>query len=192
MSLTPTTERGRAKPARSKAKLPDPATNRRIVASPPGLAQRLLELARSDWRVATIVAASLSALSGLAIAFGMPRGPVTTEQALALMSTGVLVGLAAGFIMGSRWAMVLVPALHIGMFELARLSEQGPTVDGIHLDTTFGILGVLVSRGFYGLVGLLPMLVAAAYGAALARRLDGTGSRRIGLLRRVGTPHSRR
>ena len=82
--------------------------------------------------------------------------------------------------------MLLVPAVHVGMFELGRLGEQGPTVDGVHLDTTFGILGVLVSRGFYGLVGLLPMLVAAAYGAALARRLDSTPSRHMGLLRRMG------
>lgn len=116
----------------------------------------------------------------------MPRGPVTAAQALALMGTGIVVGLAAGFILHSRWAMVLVPAVHVGTFELGRLGAHGPTVDGVHPDTTFGILGFLVSRGFYGLAGVLPMLVAAAYGAALARRLNGTSSRHVGLLRRMG------
>jgi proline iminopeptidase len=186
MSTTPTPERERAKPARPKPKLPDPRTTTRIVPSPPGRARSLLELVWSNWKIAAVVAASFGGLSGIAIALAMPRGPVTTAQALALMGTGVLVGLAAGFILNSRWAMLLVPAVHVGMFELGRLAEQGPTVDGIHLDSTFGILGVLASRGFYGLAGVLSMLVAAAYGAAMARRLNGIASRHVGLLRRMG------
>ena len=42
---------------------------------------------------------------------------------------------------------------------------------GIHLDTSYGVLAFILGRGFYGLVGLLPMVVAAAYGAGLARWL---------------------
>ena len=61
----------------------------------------------------------------------------------------------------------------------------------------FGALAFIVGRGFYGLVGVLPMIVAAAYGAAVARRSESDRQRRrlrsrIGLyLRRGSAPRSR-
>ena len=48
----------------------------------------------------------------------------------------------------------------------------------------FGSLAFIVGRGFYGLVGTLPMVVAAAWGAALARR--STTQKERGLLSRIG------
>jgi pimeloyl-ACP methyl ester carboxylesterase len=116
----------------------------------------------------------------------MPRGPVTAAQALTLMATALAVGFAGGFVMRSRWAMLVVSITHVVAFELGRLGTEGATVAGINPDTTFGILGFLVSRGFYGLIGLIPMLVAVAYGAALARRLRGVEPRPRRLRSRVG------
>jgi pimeloyl-ACP methyl ester carboxylesterase len=114
--------------------------------------------------------AAISVLSGVLIGRAMPLGPVTSGQALVVVVLGLVVGLASGFLLGSRWALLLAPALQICGFELARLGTTGPTIDGISTDGMFGILAFVVSRGFYGLVAVLPMVVAAAYGAALARR----------------------
>jgi pimeloyl-ACP methyl ester carboxylesterase len=136
----------------------------------------------------------VAALSGALVGLLMPRGPLTSAQALVLLSLGGAVGFAAGFTLASRWAQLLAPLLHIGGFELARLGASGPTVDGISADGLFGPLAFVVGRGFYGLVGILPMVVAAVYGAAFARRSagkDGTEVRlrlrsRIGLVLRRG------
>jgi hypothetical protein len=136
----------------------------------------------------------VAALSGALVGLLMPRGPLTSAQALVLLSLGGAVGFAAGFTLASRWAQLLAPLLHIGGFELARLGASGPTVDGISADGLFGPLAFVVGRGFYGLVSILPMVVAAVYGAAFARRSagkDGTEVRlrlrsRIGLVLRRG------
>jgi pimeloyl-ACP methyl ester carboxylesterase len=108
----------------------------------------------------------------------MPRGPVASAQALVLLGAGVVVGFTAGFVLDSRSALLVAPALHIIGFELTRLGASGPTVDGISLDGLFGPLAFIVGRGFYGLVGILPMVVGAAYGAALARRRSERGEHR--------------
>ena len=101
----------------------------------------------------------------------MPRGPVTSGQALVLLGSGYSSAslrtdpaVALGDAARARAAQIVV-------FELARLGASGPTVDGISIDGLFGPLAFIVGRGFYGLVGVLPMVVAAAYGAAVARRL---------------------
>ena len=75
--------------------------------------------------------------------------------------------------------MLLAPVAQIVVFELARLGASGPTVDGISLDGLFGPLAFIVGRGFYGIVGVLPMVVAAAYGAAVARRSEIKPKRRL-------------
>lgn len=131
MPTTPTLEPEQADRSRLQPKLADREEARRGGhPAPPSQARHLPELLRSNWRVATLATASIAALSGFAIGLAMPRGPVTSAQALALMGTGIVVGLAAGFILHSRWAMLLVPAVHVGTFELGRLGAQGPTVTG--------------------------------------------------------------
>ena len=117
-------------------------------------------------------AVTIAALTGLMMALVMPRGPVTTGDAILLMATGLVTGLGAAFLLGSRWAMLLAPIAHLVVFEFIRRDEIGPTVDGIHLDTTFGILALLLGRCVYIVLGLLPMILGAAYGAGLARWLD--------------------
>jgi hypothetical protein len=67
--------------------------------------------------------------------------------------------------------MLLAPAANVAVFELGRRGTDGPLVDGIHLDTTYGVLALILGRGFFALIGLVPMVLGATYGAALARRL---------------------
>jgi len=137
----------------------------------------LVSQARPWQRFAAVTV--LGALTGLCIGLATPRGPVTSAQALALLIIGVAVGFASGLVMRSRWAMLLAPVAQIVAFELARFGASGPTVDGVSLDGIFGPLAFIVGRGFYGLVGVLPMVVAAAYGAAVARRSEPQRQRRL-------------
>lgn len=132
-------------------------------------------------------AAGVAALSGILAGVTMPRGPVTTTQALLLMALALLTGMLTGVVLRSRWAMLLAPAAHVVAFELTRLGERGPTVDGIHLETTFGILAFLVGRGVYILLGLLPMVLGSSYGAAIARRLTTKARPHRGIAARIRT-----
>lgn len=149
----------------------------------PGFEERIAQLSstldrsRAVYRWLSVV--GIAGLSGLGIGLAMPRGPVTSGQALALLIVSLLVGFVSGWVLGSRWAMLLAPVAQIIVFELTRLGASGPTVDGISFDGTFGPLAFVVGRGFYGLVGTFPMVVAAAYGAALGRRSAVHSERRL-------------
>ncbi len=134
-------------------------------------AWRWMDPARRRTAAATTVAAA----SGLLLSAVMPRGPVTTAEAVAAMITGLVAGLASGLLLRSRWAMLLAPVVHIGVFELVRVPTDGPLVDGVHLGTSWGIAAFVLGRVFDGLLVVLPMLLGAAYGAGLARRLNGSG-----------------
>ncbi len=134
----------------------------------------------SIWWAQLAAAVGVSVLAGLANAWLMPRGPVTTAEALASMAAAALVGLAAGLVMGSRWSMLIAPLAFAGTFELARMGVQGPTVDAIHLGSTYGIIAFAAGRFIHGLLALLPMMVGAGYGVWLAGRLGKTTAPRIG------------
>ncbi|MEZ4531375.1 MAG: hypothetical protein R2855_10120 [Thermomicrobiales bacterium] len=84
-----------------------------------------------------------------------------------LMAISVLGGVAAGFVMRSGWAVVAALLAFLLAYVPVRRGEQGPSVDGIHLDTAFGILGLLVGRGVFVLLGLIPMALGCAYGVRL-------------------------
>jgi pimeloyl-ACP methyl ester carboxylesterase len=146
--------------------------------------QSLLHSLLSGRVISAAVAIALAGLAGAATADVMPRGPVTTAQALGLMALGLFVGVAAGVLLRTRWAMLLAPALNMLAFEAGRQEVTGPTVDGIHLDTTFGIVAFVLGRGVYALIALMPMALGAVYGAALARRL--WRERRLPARRRFG------
>jgi proline iminopeptidase len=133
-----------------------------------------------DWRVGVGVTAGVAALAALVSGWWMAHGPVTTTQAFAAMAIGGLVGVAAGISMRSRWAMLLAPGVFIAVFELVRIGSNGPTVDAIHPRSTYGILALVVGRGFHGLVTLAPMMLGAAFGAALARRIQRNSSGKPG------------
>jgi pimeloyl-ACP methyl ester carboxylesterase len=98
-----------------------------------------------------------------------PRGPLTNSQALWSIGLSVAVGLAAGGLSRSRWAMVLAPAGFVVALELARWG----TVP-VHL-STFGVLSAVTGRGLHGLLSVLPMALGAVYGAAAGRPTRGGG-----------------
>lgn len=62
-------------------------------------------LAGRDRRTGAAVAASIPALAGLLVAISMPRGRVTTLQALTVKALSLLVGVVAGLALRSRRAL---------------------------------------------------------------------------------------
>jgi pimeloyl-ACP methyl ester carboxylesterase len=137
---------------------------------------------RLAWTLAVLAAAGYGLLAG----WWTPRGPLSTFEGLSAMGLGLLVGAVAGRLVRTRWAMVAAPLIFVVVFELARLGQSGPTVDGIHLGSTYGIMAFTVGRGVHGLLALLPMVLGAAVGAALARRHLSTGRAQRGFLSGVG------
>lgn len=123
----------------------------------------------TDTRTRVIAAGAIPAAWGIVSGVWTPRGPLTTSQALITMAISVLVGAASGSLLRSRWAMLGAPLLTAAVIEIIRLGVDGPTVDGIHL-SAYGILTLVVGRGFHGLVGLVPMVFGATIGAGMARR----------------------
>lgn len=80
-------------------------------------------------------------VAGLLAGWLMPRGPVTTAQAVVALSVAIGVGGASGWLLRSRWALLLAPAAFMVVFELARMRVDGPTVDGVRLDGIYGAMG---------------------------------------------------
>ena len=134
-----------------------------------------------QWLVAALPAIAAGVLAGWLI----PRGPITTAEAVITLIAALLVGALTGGWTRSRWAMVLAPATFMLVFEMARMRIDGPTVDGIRLDGIYGVMALVAGRGVDAVLILLPMIVGASYGAALARRRRGPAEPRRHL---VGAP----
>ncbi len=133
----------------------------------------------SDRRLQWLIAVAVPGLYAVVAGWWTPRGPMTSSQALWAMAISVVVGAVAGVVMRSRWAMLAAPVVFVLGFELVRMGTDSTTVDAIHPGSTYGILALLVVRGFHGVVALAPMILAGAFGAAFARRVNGvTGSSR--------------
>lgn len=130
----------------------------------PGSSADLARGRRSGW----VVALTVPVLWALASVWWMPRGPVSTLESLACVGIGLLVGLGAGWLTGSRWSMLLAPTVFVLAYELLRLPVDGPTVDGVRL-STYGGIAFGTGRLFHGLVVLLPMAWGAAAGSAASR-----------------------
>jgi proline iminopeptidase len=140
-----------------------------------GIARRIRTLLEPVWRDRRLdIAAGIgvAAIWGIVAAWWMPRSPLTTATAMWSMVISVAVGVSAGLVMRSRWAMLSTPLSFVVFYELGRLGTDGPTVDAPAF-STYGILALVVGRGFHGLVSLLPMLLGAAIGAGIARSLRG-------------------
>ncbi len=143
---------------------------------PRARARAVFALVWSDQRLAFAVMAALVCGWGLLAGWWTPRGPVTTSQALSAVAISAAVGLAAGFVLRSRWAVLLAPAGFVVVFELARIRTGGPTVDGPHV-STYGVMALVIGRGFHGLLVIVPMMLAASAGASIARLLSVTSAR---------------
>jgi len=126
--------------------------------------KRLLDIA--------IAAGGVSLLS-LLTALTMPFGPITTTQVWIVIASSLAIGLVAGLLTRSPWAMLLAPLTYIMIFELVRPDGMVPTAGEIRLDTSYGLLALIMGRGFHGLVGLLPMILGAGLGVLLARYNSG-------------------
>ena len=135
--------------------------------------RRLMDPFWSDRRVGLAEVVLVAAGAAFMSAYLIPRGPVTTPEALLSMATALAVGLAAGLLMQSGWSLLVAPAVFVVVLELARLGVDGPTVDGIHLGSTYGIIAFVVGRLVHGVLVLAPMMLGAAYGTWIASRLGG-------------------
>ncbi|MBD1846949.1 alpha/beta hydrolase [Cyanobacteria bacterium FACHB-63] len=125
---------------------------------------------RKLWRnrpIAAAIVTGAAALLGFISAHTMPRSPATSTQVLLVMATSLIVGCLAGVILRSRWAMLITPIAYMIAIELGRLPMIGPTVDALRLDEPFGILALILGRGFHGLVGVLPMILGVSWGIAI-------------------------
>lgn len=133
---------------------------------------RLDRIAPAGPRPRAVTAGLVLVLAGVLAGWLIPMGPVTTVEALVAVVAALLVGFTTGWLLRTRWAMLLAPVTFMLVFEVARMRVDGPTVDGIRLDGIYGVLVLVAGRGIDGVLMLLPMVVGAAYGAALARRLQ--------------------
>lgn len=131
----------------------------------------ILSTSWSDMRIGFALTVLLAVMAGLLNANLAPRGPVTAAQALWSLGLAVVFGLAAGFVMGSRWSILLAPTIFVIVFEFARRGTVGPTVDAIQLNSAYGIIAFISGRLFQGLLALVPMMLGARFGVALAHRL---------------------
>ncbi len=129
---------------------------------------------RDRWWVPAGAVAASGAVSGAVWALVMSRGPVDAGSGVALMVTGLLLGAAAGLVLRRRRAVLLVLLTHVVAYEIVRLPVEGPLVDGIHLDSTYGLIAFVTGRLFDGMLLVLPALVGVLYGAGLARRRSGS------------------
>ncbi len=119
------------------------------------------------------VTAAVGMLAGWLTGMFMPRGPITPVGVVVAMTVGFAVGGVAGFVLKSRWAILVAPLIFVAVFEITRISAVGPSVDRPDFSTDLGFYMLVLGRGFHGVVQLLPMMVGAAAGAGLARRLGG-------------------
>lgn len=128
----------------------------------------------------------IAAAGGVGAAFGaisgwwIPRGPVSTAEAAATVVIAGLVGIAAGFAMASRWAMVITPLAFVVVFELVRLGATGPTVDWVGVTTTYTAIAFVTGRVVHGLIALVPMVIGVEWGRRFAGRLGAPLPRRPG------------
>jgi proline iminopeptidase len=141
---------------------------------------------------ALAAAAALGAVWGLIAGWWTPRSPLTTSHAMWSIVISVGVGVLAGLVSRSRWAMLLTPVAFAAVFEFVRLDLDGPSVDGIHL-STYGLMALVLGRGVHALLSLVPMALGAALGAGAARALGPAagwprpnGRRAAVIARRVG------
>lgn len=124
---------------------------------------------------------AIAALAGIVAAQLLPRGPISARDALAWMLGSLVVGVACGVALGSRWSVVAAPAVAIAAFELARLGTNGPTVDAVHVGSIYGIIAVVVGRGVTFLLSVPAMMLGAVLGVELAARTGRPRTARLGL-----------
>ena len=120
-------------------------------------------------RLSLLLGVAIPAASGAVMSFVMPRGPVRPIDVIASMLVGAVVGVVSGRLLG-RWALLWAPVLFAGFFELTRLWQLAPSLDGIQFDSAVGVVIFATTRGFHLVVGILPMLAGVLVGSTARRR----------------------
>jgi len=147
-----------------------------------GSTGRRMSLPSGHWlrHRATLLAAAVAAptLWGVTAGIWMPRGPLTTAEALWSIVLSLVVGAVAGLAARTRWMIVAAPAAFALAFEVLRADLAGPTVDGIET-STYGAMAFVVGRGVHGLLALIPLALGATYGAAWVRRSASDPDERV-------------
>ncbi|MFN3339240.1 MAG: alpha/beta fold hydrolase, partial [Dietzia sp.] len=140
---------------------------------------------RPLWLVLAVLAVGV-AVAGVVTGVVLPRGPVTTVHSVTMLLVCLVLGAAAGMLSATRWATVVAPVAFLTAFELARIPAEGPTVDSVYLGSIYGVMALVVGRGFDLLVMGLPLAVGALWGAAAGRRrASDAGPRRSVANRRL-------
>ena len=129
---------------------------------------------------------SVAAAIGIAFAGGwlsslaMPRGPVSTGDALATIAMGLLVGAAAAVIRPTRWMLMLVLIGLVVGIEVGRLHIEAASL-AIRFDTPYGVIAFAVTRGVHAILLIPATALGVLLGIATAQRL----SRATGVSRRT-------
>jgi len=131
----------------------------------------LLQWIWSSWLNGVVVAFGLAGAAGYILSKLMPRGPVDAPQTLIMMVICLTIGILAGLALPSRWRVLLVVLAHIAAYEIGRMGAVGPTVDLPRFDSTYGILALVLGRGFQAIFGLLPLAYGASLGGRISRHL---------------------
>jgi proline iminopeptidase len=126
----------------------------------------------SPWR--TAAGALVVALVAVVAGWVLPRGPVTTREAILALVVAMGVGLAGGWVTRTRWILLVAPVTFMVVFEVVRMRVDGPTVDGIALNGLYGVIAVIGGRGIDAVLMLLPLTVGCAWGVVLVRRFERT------------------
>ncbi|HYO43152.1 MAG TPA: alpha/beta hydrolase [Candidatus Limnocylindrales bacterium] len=137
-------------------------------------------LARISQAQGALLGAGVAAAGGLLADALAPRGAATTAQVLATMAIALVVGVAGGCLARTRWVLLLQLAAWMVAVEIGRRGVAVPSLD-VRLDTVYGIIALLITRGLDGILLVLPLATGVLAGLPLGRRLAGapTVSRRL-------------
>ncbi len=86
------------------------------------------------------------------------------------MVMGTAVGIGVGLALRTRWSLLLAPLVFATPFELAHLGIDGPTVDGIHPTSMYGIIAFVAGLVAMAILVLAPLVTGALLGVGLAGR----------------------
>ena len=114
-------------------------------------------------------------VAGLLTSLLAPRGPTTTANALFVMAVGLLLGVAGGALVRSRWGLAALTVVYVVGIEAARLDVVASSLD-VRLDIPYGIVAFVLARGLHLLLAVPPLVLGVLMGRAVARRLGWTPS----------------
>lgn len=117
-------------------------------------------LARISQAQGALLGAGVAAAGGLLADALAPRGAATTAQVLATMAIALVVGVAGGCLARTRWVLLLQLAAWIVAVEIGRRGVAVPSLDA-RLDTVYGIIALLITRGLDGILLVLPLATGA-------------------------------